>query len=270
MTTLYRGADARRPAMRCATIRRTDVGHLFFLPRRHLCHSLEPRAHELFIGPVSLPLPLRNRLSELIIDSFHDAGARRGLETVTAVCADPTVLAGAIEVPARFPRDWFEQGEHGLQLKGAWKEHAGELCERARRAWQALCARPLDRANAPLAIGLDAAALLFDAGLYFEVHELLEPYWMRERGEERDALQGLIQIAVGFQHLANGNIVGARALLGDGCGRIRGRRFDARELDEFAHATERCRAQLGEAGETPRAPFDWRTVPRFPTSEGSR
>jgi uncharacterized protein len=270
MTTLYRGADARRPAMRCATIRRTDVGNLFFLPRRHLRGGLEPRAHELSIAPVSLPLPLRNRLSELIIDSFHDAAARRGLQAVTAVCADATALAGAVEVPARFPRDWFEQREHGLELKGAWKEHAGELCERARRAWQALCARPLDRANAPLAIGLEAAALLFDAGLYFEVHELLEPYWMHERGEERDALQGLIQVAVGFQHLANGNIVGARAVLADGCDRIRGRRLDARELDEFAHATARCRAQLGEAGEAPPAPFDWRTVPRFPTAGGSR
>jgi DUF309 family protein family protein len=266
MTTLYRGADARRPAMRCATIRRTDVGNVFFPPHRHLRDG----AHELFTAPVSLPLPLRNRLSELIIDSFHDASARRGLEAVTAVCADATALAGAVEVPAQFPRDWFEQGEHGLQLKGTWKEHAGELCERARRAWQALRGRPLDHANAPLATGLEAAALLFDAGLYFEVHELLEPYWMRERGEERDALQGLIQVAVGFQHLANGNIVGARALLADGCGRIRGRRLDVRELDEFAHATERCRTQLGEAGETPPAPFDWRTVPRFPTSGGSR
>jgi hypothetical protein len=270
MNALYRGADARRPAMPCATIRRTDVGNLCSLQRPQPRDGLEPRAHELFIAPVSLPLPLRNRLSELIIDSLHDADARRGLEAVTAVCADATALAGAVEAPAQFPRDWLEEGKHGLELKGAWKEHAGELCERAGRAWQALRGRPLDRANAPLATGLDAAALLFDAGLYFEVHELLEPYWMLEGGEERVALQGLIQVAVGFQHLANGNIVGARALLGDGCGRIRGRRLDARELDEFAHATERCRAELGEAGETTQAPFDWRTVPRFPTSGRSR
>lgn len=217
------------------------------------------------IAPLSLPLPLRNSLAELIIDSFHDAEARRGLEAVTATCADPAGLGGAVEIPARFPRDWFEQGEKGLELKAEWKEHADELRERAGRAWQALRGRPLDRAGAPLETGLDAAAVLFDAGLYFEVHELLESYWMRERGHERDALQGLIQIAVGFQHLANGNIAGARSLLADGCARIRGRRLGGCELDEFARASGRCRARLGEAGEGPAAAFDWRTVPRFPT-----
>lgn len=184
---------------------------------------------------------------------------------MAAVCADATALAGAAEVPAHFPSDWFEQRGGALEVKGAWKEHADELRDRAGRAWQALRTRPLDRADAPLAAELDAAALLFDAGLYFEVHELLEPYWMRG-GLERDALQGLIQIAVGFQHLANGNIAGARSLLGDGCGRIRGRRLVGRDLDEFEHATRRCRAQLGEAGEPFETPFDWGTVPRFPTS----
>ena len=41
-----------------------------------------------------LPLPLRNVLTGLILDSLHDDGARRGLEAVAAVCADPKALEG--------------------------------------------------------------------------------------------------------------------------------------------------------------------------------
>ena len=59
-------------------------------------------------------------------------------------------------------------------------------------------------------MALGQAALLFDGRLYFEVHELLEPYWLRAAGRERETLQGLIQVAVGFHHLSNGN-GGARA-----------------------------------------------------------
>ena len=39
-----------------------------------------------------LPLPLRNCLAGLILDSLHDEGARRVLEAVAAVSADPTAL----------------------------------------------------------------------------------------------------------------------------------------------------------------------------------
>ena len=67
---------------------------------------------------------------------------------------------------------------------------------------------------------LQAAGLLFDAGLHFEVHEVLEPHWAAAQGDARETLQGLIQIAVGYQHLANGNHAGARSLLVEGSGRL--------------------------------------------------
>ena len=60
---------------------------------------------------------------------------------------------------------------------------------------------------------LDRAAALANHGLFFEVHELLEPVWFRATEPARTALQGLIQIAVGFHHLENGNREGARSLL---------------------------------------------------------
>ena len=60
---------------------------------------------------------------------------------------------------------------------------------------------------------LDSAAALANHGLFVEVHELLEPVWFRAAEPARTALQGLIQIAVGFHHLENGNREGARSLL---------------------------------------------------------
>ena len=60
---------------------------------------------------------------------------------------------------------------------------------------------------------LDRAAELANHGLFFEVHELLEPVWFQATEPARTALQGLIQIAVGFHHLENGNREGARSLL---------------------------------------------------------
>src|SRR5439155_1354769 len=87
------------------------------------------------------------------------------------------------------------------------------LRQRAECATRAMARLPLGSVEPSLAEALAQAAVLFDAGLAFEVHELLEPYWTCAHGDEREALQGLIQVAVGYQHLANGNLAGARSLL---------------------------------------------------------
>jgi predicted metal-dependent hydrolase len=79
---------------------------------------------------------------------------------------------------------------------------------------------------------------------------------MAAEGETREALQGLIQIAVGYQHLANGNRAGARSLLVEGSGRLHQRRLAGVELDPFARAAV-VAAERVEAGE----PI---AVPSFP------
>ena len=107
------------------------------------------------------------------------------------------------------------------------------LAARARRASEALADAPLAR-PADTGAALAAAARLFDAGLFFEVHELLEPHWLVAERDTREALQGLIQIAVGWQHLANGNVAGARALLTDGATRLHGQRLGGVDFDAFA------------------------------------
>jgi Domain of unknown function (DUF309) len=180
----------------------------------------------------TLPLRLRNRLAETILSALHEPTARRELAALAE-------SGGA--------RRWLDADE------ARWAE---ALAERARRASAALAGRPPSSPRPGLADVLDAAALLFDAGLHFEVHELLEPHWAAGEGDVREALQGLIQAAVGLQHLANGNVAGARSLLLEAAGRLHGRRLLGRDLDAFAHAAAEAAARL-ERGEPV-------SVPAFP------
>jgi hypothetical protein len=74
--------------------------------------------------------------------------------------------------------------------------------------------------EAPLARALRKSARLFAAGLFFEVHEVLEEAWHGLDEPERSAVQGLIQIAVGLHHLAHGNASGAASLFAAGRGKL--------------------------------------------------
>jgi len=49
----------------------------------------------------------------------------------------------------------------------------------------------------------------FDDGAFFEAHEILEAFWIRYQGDDRDFYKGLIQAAVALHHSAAGNSVGA-------------------------------------------------------------
>lgn len=61
---------------------------------------------------------------------------------------------------------------------------------------------------------------LFNAGDFFAAHEELEDVWRGMHGEERRAMQGLVQVAVGFHHHSRGNLAGARSLLARGAGKL--------------------------------------------------
>jgi predicted metal-dependent hydrolase len=56
---------------------------------------------------------------------------------------------------------------------------------------------------------LERGIALFNAGHYFECHEVLEESWTPERGPRRLFLQGLIHVAVGIYHDTRLNQVGA-------------------------------------------------------------
>jgi hypothetical protein len=182
----------------------------------------------------TLPLQARNRLAEAILHALHDREARQRLQDL----ADGVAGEGWLDPP-------LPAATTLLRL-------------RAQRAVEAIARlRPLPL-EPPLAEALEQAAVLFDAGLGFEVHELLEPHWIRARGEERSALQGLIQIAVGYQHLANGNLTGARALLHEGSDRVRGRRLAGMDLDPFARAVADSVGTVAEPGAPQPAFPAWR------------
>jgi hypothetical protein len=90
------------------------------------------------------------------------------------------------------------------------------------------------------------ARAAWDAGLFFEVHEILEPAWLAERGPRRDALQGLIMAGAALHHLTQGNTAGARGLLRDSVRRLRASSANlgldlagfARELGALADAID--------------------------------
>jgi hypothetical protein len=56
------------------------------------------------------------------------------------------------------------------------------------------------------------ALLLWDNELFFEVHEYLEPLWLRAAGVDKEILQALIRAAGVYVHLRQNNPTGARKM----------------------------------------------------------
>lgn len=67
---------------------------------------------------------------------------------------------------------------------------------------------------------IDEGIRLFNAGEYFLAHETLEEHWVEAPQEERDFLQGLIHLAIGFHHFERGNSKGARLQFQKGLNRL--------------------------------------------------
>jgi predicted metal-dependent hydrolase len=53
---------------------------------------------------------------------------------------------------------------------------------------------------------------LFNAGRFFEAHEVWEITWKRSSGDVKTLLQGLIQSAAAILHVERGNLHGAASL----------------------------------------------------------
>jgi hypothetical protein len=169
-----------------------------------------------------LPLGLRNRLAELILDAFDDDDARRTLEALAAFCQPGDGIVGAAAASRLVGLGWFDVvGAERVRLRGAHRQHGQALCGRAMAALDAIRRAPTGGAPLTLFRRLERAARLADAGLYFEVHELLEPAWLASCEDlERVALQGLIQVAVALNHATCGNREGAISLLGEGLAKL--------------------------------------------------
>jgi predicted metal-dependent hydrolase len=162
------------------------------------------------------PLPLRNALAGLAIDALDDDTARAALGWLAArgVAPAPATLARLARVhlvDGDVPELLAVHAPHDAGIR-AHATHALAAADVYRR-------RPLGRPDT-VDGALVRAAALWDARLFFEVHEVLEAVWQRTTGDVRQALQGVIQMAVAFYHLAAGNLRGARQLLADGRERL--------------------------------------------------
>ncbi|MBI2883638.1 MAG: DUF309 domain-containing protein [Candidatus Methylomirabilis oxyfera] len=113
---------------------------------------------------------------------------------------------------------------------------------------------------------LEEAACLFNEGLFFEVHEILEAVWLTQEEGVRLLLQGLIQIAVGFHHLENRNIRGALSLLQEGVEKVNAYDPDRSrlKLNQFLAQIDRARRSIESLGGAAFERFDRRMIPHMP------
>ncbi len=70
---------------------------------------------------------------------------------------------------------------------------------------------------------LDEALDLFNNQKWYEAHDAFEEIWNGLYGDERQIIQGILQVSVSQFHLSKGNYNGAMILLGEGLGRIKSR-----------------------------------------------
>jgi len=176
-------------------------------------------------------LGLRNRFAAWMLEALEDPRAESRIAGLVAFArhADASGFASGLcgEDEERLAvAEGFERGCGGIRLRPdlladlpAIRWRAERFAE-ALRAARAACEAP-PHAAPRLGWTLCAAAALFDARLFFEVHELLEPPWKDAEGPFRTFLQGLIQVAVGFHHHAAGNLRGAIGLLVEGSAKLR-------------------------------------------------
>ncbi|MGH7840014.1 MAG: DUF309 domain-containing protein [Candidatus Binataceae bacterium] len=103
----------------------------------------------------------------------------------------------------------------------------------------------------------ERGAALFNAGRFFDCHEVWEIAWQRASGVEKILLQALIQTAVALLHLERGNLRGARSVWAKARAKFQAQptQLMGLELEEFCAALERLFTAAREqrpTGEIPR------------------
>lgn len=106
----------------------------------------------------------------------------------------------------------------------------------------------------------------FNAGAFFEAHEVWEDLWTECQGQSRRFYQGLIQMAVCLHHFGNGNTRGARKLY-DSCRKyLEAYRpyHEGIDLDRLLTDLQRCCAAILESEESfPSAPLEASLLPHI-------
>ena len=203
--------------------------------------------------------------AEVSRDTLVEA-AERAFREVRIEVAAPEALDELLA--ARLLRPLMKAGDEAWLAPG--EELQAELpaaidrIEAYCRALEMLSRRPI-RSPHPVERALEEAACLFNEGLFFEVHEVLEAVWLTEVEGVRLLLQGLIQIAVGFYHLENNNPRGALSLLTEGSEKVKmyGPDRSGLELDRFLAQVESARRSIESLGEEAFDRFDRQMIPQM-------
>ena len=168
------------------------------------------------MATAGLPLPLRNALATLTIAALDDEAAAGALRWLVDPAGEPPADA------ARHLADVHLVDPGGVVLLEVHATHASAAAAHAARALRAAAAYRDAPASSdpPVETAIRRAAALWRERLFFEVHEVLEAVWKTASGDTRQALQGVIQIAVAYHHLGHGNARGGRTLMAEGRARL--------------------------------------------------
>jgi uncharacterized protein len=223
-----------------------------------------------------MKLVLRDRLAGWCLAALADPAAQPPVDALAAFArqAVPGGTAAGLAPHQRRVLEatgLFEQAGKGLRLRGDFAADLESLRWRAARFAEALSACRNECGPAPAGArrvgwALCAGAALFNARLFFEVHELLEDCWREAEGDLKTFLQGLIQVAVGLHHQANGNLRGAIALLEEGNAKLArfGHEAHGVELAAFRPAI----AEISRRLRNPQQPADI-AIPRLIAAQTS-
>ncbi|KAG0564719.1 hypothetical protein KC19_8G133800 [Ceratodon purpureus] len=113
-----------------------------------------------------------------------------------------------------------------LEGRGVGERGRGEV---QRRAWRWDDEEIVADSQATFAEGVT----LFNAGEYYECHDVLEGLWNNAPEPQRSVLHGILQCAVGLYHLLNQNHRGAMVELGEGLTKLKRADFQEGPLHDF-------------------------------------
>jgi predicted metal-dependent hydrolase len=105
----------------------------------------------------------------------------------------------------------------------------------------------------------------FNDGYYFESHETLEGLWLVTPWPERQFLQGVIQLAAAFVHVARGEYAGTIKLLDAAADKLREfvPRFLGVDVAALLESIRRTRDELTALGPERLLEWDEANVPRI-------
>lgn len=198
------------------------------------------------------------------LDELDDPRAKDWLSTVRTDSASRRIpalgigkgqpalnLAQAMGLPLVSPEQFEIEAEALIRSYQQPRSGAPELIGR--------CDQPLP----PKALqGLEA----FNAGEYYEAHELLESAWMEESGPVRDLYRVVLQVGVGYYQVQRGNYEGARKMF------LRSLQWFARlpdqcqgiNLKQLRVEVEQVRTQLAALGPARMGEFDQNLLKPIP------